>query len=95
MTTELSPLAQLASENYGAWLDLQAQLVEYRIQHGISQTEVARRLGVSQPAISQLERIGNVPSLNSLLGYAQAIGARISWGITEPEYFSSIDYQVD
>jgi transcriptional regulator with XRE-family HTH domain len=90
MSVELSPLEQLASDNHGAWLDFQAELIQYRIERGITQSEVARRLGTTQPAVSQIESSTKVPSMNSVLLYSLAIGAKISFSVSEPEGFESL-----
>jgi transcriptional regulator with XRE-family HTH domain len=85
LMSKLNPLEQLAIENHGAWLDFQAELIQYRIVRGITQAEVARRLGTTQPAVSQIESSTKVPSMNSILLYSLAIGARISFSVSEPE----------
>jgi len=85
LMSKLSPIEQLASDNHGAWLDFQAELIQYRIDRGITQAEVARRLGTTQPAVSQIESSTKVPSMNSILLYSLAIGAKISFSVSEPE----------
>jgi predicted XRE-type DNA-binding protein len=54
------------------------ELVALREDRGLSQSQVASLLGVSQPAIAKLEsgRIRNV-ELRTLVRYATALGARI------------------
>lgn len=42
------------------------RVLAFRIEHGLSQTELARRLGMKQPAIARLERGENNPSLETL-----------------------------
>lgn len=59
-------------------LDLMARLIELRKEHSLSQQEIADRMGVSQPAISELERYDANPTFSTLRRYAHAIGARIS-----------------
>ena len=48
-------------------------LREAREAEGLSQTEVARRLGCSQQAVSQAERWESNPTANFLRAWAQAV----------------------
>jgi transcriptional regulator with XRE-family HTH domain len=52
-------------------------LVKIRLERGLSQAQVAEMLGVTQQAISKLERPGSDPRLSRLRQYAHAIGALI------------------
>ena len=49
-----------------------------RTAAGISQTELARRMGTSQPAIARLENAGSVPSIAFLARLAAATGVELS-----------------
>ena len=49
-------------------------LIAARIKAGFSQAEVARRMGVPQPAIVRLEAGTHSPTLTTLARYASAIG---------------------
>ncbi len=51
-----------------------AFLREIRLRHGLSQTELARRLGTDQPAISRIERDAVSPGLDSLNRILEAMG---------------------
>lgn len=51
------------------------QLVSFRIENGLSQAELARRCGVSQPAIARLERGEHEPKLATLRRVAHALDA--------------------
>ena len=51
-------------------------LIEARAKSGLSQREVAERMGTSQPAVARLES-GHKPSLKTLERYAAAVGMRI------------------
>lgn len=53
-------------------------LVEIRNKHDISQKELADRMGVSQSAVSQMERYDANPTLSTIERYAIAVGARIA-----------------
>jgi DNA-binding XRE family transcriptional regulator len=52
-------------------------LVGVRKQLGLTQTEVADRMGRSQPAVSDFERVGGDPRLSTVRRYALAIGAEV------------------
>jgi DNA-binding XRE family transcriptional regulator len=49
-------------------------LIEARSKAGLSQAEVARRMGVPQPTIVRLEAGTHSPTLSTLSRYASAIG---------------------
>jgi transcriptional regulator with XRE-family HTH domain len=74
---DFTPLEQLAIHNHEAWASLQAQLVGIRISQGVSQSQMADRLGISQPAVSQFESVTAMPRLGSVLAYALAVGAEL------------------
>jgi len=52
-------------------------LVSIRKQLGLSQAEVAARMGRSQPAVSDFERLGGDPHLSTIRRYALAVGAEV------------------
>lgn len=54
-------------------------LAEARARAGLTQSEVAERLGVGQSDVSKLERRADV-RLSTLRAYARAIGARLHVG---------------
>lgn len=59
--------------------NLLRSMIEARQRAGISQTEVARRMGTQPPAIARLESFNghHSPSLKTLTRYAQAVGCRL------------------
>ena len=66
----------------GALLDA---LVGRRIAAGLTQTEVAARMGTSQSSVARLES-GTVDArLSTLERYAEVVGARIWGGPVEPD----------
>jgi transcriptional regulator with XRE-family HTH domain len=52
-----------------------ALLVQLRRDHGVSQEELARRLGKKQPFISLVERCGRRLDVTEFYAFAKAIGA--------------------
>lgn len=57
--------------------ELLAELVERRRAAGLSQAEVAERMGTSQPAVARLEAGGVDARLSTLERYAAAVGHRL------------------
>lgn len=56
---------------------LLAELVSHRHAVGLSQADVAQRMGTSQPAVARLEAGGVDARVSTLERYAAAIGARL------------------
>ncbi|MFD5245035.1 helix-turn-helix domain-containing protein [Amycolatopsis sp. NPDC058340] len=61
----------------GAWL------AELRTQAGLSQAEVARRMGIDASAVWQLEAGWNDFRMSTLDRYTTAIGARVHIGLVD------------
>jgi len=60
---------------------LTADLVARRRALGLSQTEVAARMGTSQSAVARLETGGADVRLSTLERYAAALGQRLDWKV--------------
>jgi predicted transcriptional regulator len=58
---------------------LVAKLVARRRALGLSQTEVAARMGTSQSAVARLESGAGDVRLTTLERYAAALGGRLDW----------------
>lgn len=56
------------------------ELAELRKKAGLSQTELANKMGISQSAISQIENNQNL-QLDTLTNYVQALGGRLKLSI--------------
>lgn len=56
---------------------LLAELVAQRHAAGLSQAEVAQRMGTSQPAVARLEAGGVDARMSTLERYAAAVGLRL------------------
>src|SRR5436305_10831093 len=54
--------------------EIAAELLRARLRAGLSQTELAARMGTSQSAVARLESGDTLPSTKTLLRYAQATG---------------------
>ena len=56
------------------------QLLSYRLELGLTQMEVAKRMGTVQPAVARLEgklNRGIYPSVKKIQKYAQALGKTV------------------
>jgi DNA-binding XRE family transcriptional regulator len=49
-------------------------VIQFRVEHGLTQTEMARRLGMSQPHVARLEAGDHEPSLAMLRRLAHVLG---------------------
>jgi predicted transcriptional regulator len=57
--------------------EISAELVRARLRAGLSQTELAKRMGTSQSAIARLESGQTLPSTKTLLRFAEATHSKI------------------
>lgn len=58
--------------------DVAVRVVQYRAEHGLSQTALAKLLDMHQPAIARLEAGEHEPSLTTLSRLAQVLGEDFS-----------------
>ncbi|MBA3415652.1 MAG: helix-turn-helix transcriptional regulator [Chloroflexia bacterium] len=61
---------------------LALRLVAYRAEHGLSQTALAKKLGVSQPAVFRMELGEHLPTLATLIKIAEALDIEVLVDIT-------------
>lgn len=52
-------------------------MIRVRAEAGLTQAEVARRMGSTQSAVARLEGGGISPSVDTLRRYAKAVGKRL------------------
>ena len=60
------------------------ELAERRQASGLSQTEVAARMGTSQSAVARLESGSADVRASTLERYAAAVGGQITWKLSRP-----------
>jgi ribosome-binding protein aMBF1 (putative translation factor) len=53
--------------------DVAIRVIQYRVKHGLSQSELARRLGMRQPNVARLEAGEHEPSIATLSLLAQVL----------------------
>src|ERR1700692_1139071 len=56
--------------------EIAAELLRARLRAGLSQADLAARMGTSQSTIARLESGQTLPSTKTLLRYAEATGSR-------------------
>ncbi len=61
---------------------------------GLSQRELARRLGCQQPAIARLEGGQVSPNMRTLERIADALGLRLEWQMVDPSQALAAAVQV-
>ena len=76
------PEYQAVYEEEAAKGELWLQLVEARQAAGLTQEELAKRLGVSKAHVTRIEKRGYEVSLMALRRYVQALGAGFSLKVT-------------
>ena len=58
--------------------DLARELIAARVRAGLTQAEVAARMGTTQSVVARLESGAQMPSVNTLLKFAKATRSRPS-----------------
>jgi transcriptional regulator with XRE-family HTH domain len=79
-----NPAARTGYERARRAFELAEQVRELREAQGLTQSELARRIGSTQPAIARLEAGGVAPSLASLECVAAALGLELVVGFQSP-----------
>jgi DNA-binding XRE family transcriptional regulator len=62
---------------------IKKELVAARIAKGLTQDDIAKKIGTSKSNISRLESLNNsyMPNLATLIKYAKALGMRLDIGL--------------
>ena len=78
MKTEMlaSPETRKAYDALADEFGIARELIAARASMGLTQADVAQRMGTTQSAVARLESGKRSPSLRSVQRYAQAIGCR-------------------
>jgi len=71
------PVVAAAYEQEKRNYELQETLADMRAQAGLTSSQVAQRMGISQPSVSKLERNAFKASIATLERYAQACNAHL------------------
>jgi DNA-binding XRE family transcriptional regulator len=57
-------------------------VIGYRVEHGLTQTALARQLGIKQPQVARLEAGDHEPSLTTLARLANRLGITLRVDLT-------------
>lgn len=72
------PAAKAGYERARRAFELAEQVRELREAKGLSQSELARRIGSTQPAVARLEAGGVAPTIETLERIASALGLQLA-----------------
>lgn len=76
------PAARAEYDALAPEFEIAAELLQARLRAGLSQTELAARMGTSQSAIARLESGQQLPSTKTLLRFAGTTGNRFHIKLT-------------
>ena len=71
------PQAQAEYQRLGPIYAVVGEMVDARQSAGLTQAELARRMGTSQSVIARLESARHMPTFDLISRYAQALGQRV------------------
>ncbi len=71
-----NPATQAAYEAQAPEFDMARELIAARSRAGLTQNDVAQRMGTTQSVVARLEGGKGVPSMRTVQRYAQAVGGR-------------------
>ncbi len=72
-----NPKVKAEYDSLAPEFEISAELIQARLRAGLSQTELAARMGTSQSAIARLESGQTLPSTKTLLRLALATKSKI------------------
>jgi transcriptional regulator with XRE-family HTH domain len=75
-----NPEVKAAYDELGEEFELVSTLITMRERSGLTQDEVAKKMGTRAPNISRLESGRANPSLKTLVSYANACGFKLDLG---------------
>ncbi|MET8694754.1 helix-turn-helix transcriptional regulator [Streptomyces bauhiniae] len=76
------PEAAAAMHDTDTLMDLILALTASRTALGMSQAEVAQRMGVTEAEVTDFERVGGDPRFTTVQRYARAVGYQLTASIT-------------
>lgn len=71
-----NPEVRTAYEALGPEFEMARQMIAARARAGLTQAQVAKRMGTSQSVVARLESGRRMPSMRTLTRYAKATGTR-------------------
>jgi ribosome-binding protein aMBF1 (putative translation factor) len=73
-----NPKIKAEYDRLGPICELVGTMLEARHEAGLSQKEVAERMGTTQSVVARLEGAHHLPSLDLVTRYAAAVGRRVN-----------------
>lgn len=87
---DLSPRSALSARtrsSIGSWYDLHGAMVDARAEQKLTQSELAKRLKVTQPAVSAFENSNTLATqIGTIISYAAALGLQVEFSLKKTEY---------
>ncbi|AYA41256.1 XRE family transcriptional regulator [Xenorhabdus nematophila] len=80
-----SPESQAKIEEKAAEMLLETQLYQIREALALSQTQVAKNLGIAQSSVAAIEQRGNELKISTLKKYIEAMGGEMTLGVKLPD----------
>jgi ribosome-binding protein aMBF1 (putative translation factor) len=77
-----NPEVKAAYDALAPEFEIATQLIRARLRAGLSQADLAKRMGTSQSTITRLESGTTLPSTKTLLRVAKATGSKVKVKIT-------------
>jgi ribosome-binding protein aMBF1 (putative translation factor) len=71
------PAVKAEYDRLGPEFEIAGELIRARLRSGLSQAELAERMGTSQSTIARLESGQTLPSTKTLLRFAQATNSKV------------------
>lgn len=85
LDAKMSPEALAAAKEKAADMILDIRLAELREITHLSQVEIAKAMGISQPSVANLEKSGKDLRLSSLKKYIEATGGKLRIDVELPD----------
>ncbi len=78
-----NPEVKKEYETYKPLFEIKKQLVLARLKKGVTQEDIAKKIGTSKSNISRLESLNNtfMPNISTLIKYANALQMRLDIGL--------------
>lgn len=71
----------------GSWYDLHGALVDARAEQKLTQSELAKRLEITQPAVSAFENSNTLATqIGTIISYAAALGLEVEFSLKRADY---------
>jgi predicted transcriptional regulator len=76
------PAVKAESDRLAPEFEISLELLRARLRAGLSQAELAERMGTSQSAIARLESGQTLPSAKTLIRFAEATKSKVELRLT-------------